>query len=252
MDLGQATRPRAEVEAFNDMTPRKKCTLCCGLRCAAFTGAAAMLITLPCNAVMLGGRLTEGNGWKGFLNRNLFVALPVAAICFTHQVLLSEALWSKNKKTVWEVNLQSTLSNIVLWVLGVGVCTTLSRRYLPARSRAYRLSLWNYRRTRRAAQNAWLPSVYGKITEDLDWYNVLWTLSLYHIVWGMLSVMLEKEMGSHYAMFFRDWQYSKWCSPRWREWRELEVMRAAQKEHKVSPARWGSFITNDRWRTRDL
>lgn len=252
MDLGQSVRPRADVADFQDFTPRNKCTFCCGLRCAAFTGAFAFLITLPCNAAVMGGRVTGGRGFIGFLDHNLFIALPVAAITFTHQMILSEALWSKNRKTIWEINWQSALTNISLWTVGVTAATLLSRKYVPQYSRTYRLQLWDYRRARRGCANAYMPSIYGRITEGLDWYNILWTLSLYHIFWAMMSVMLEKEMGSHYAMFFRDWKYSKWCSPRWREWRELEVMRTVQREQKVVPVRWGSFLTNDRWRTRDL
>lgn len=130
-------------------TARTKCAVCCGLRCAAVTGGATLLlITVPCNALLLSGRICDGNGWHGFLNRNLLFALPVAAITFTHQTLLPEGLWSKNRKTAWDVNLWSTLSNAALWVVGVVVCTTASRRRLPSRSRTYRLLLWDWSRRR--------------------------------------------------------------------------------------------------------
>lgn len=252
MELGQTQRPRAPVEPFHDFEPRQKCTVCCGLRCAAVTGCVTFAFSLLCNGVVLGRRVTDGAGWRGLLNRNGLLALPVAAITFTHQYLLSESLWSKNKKSVWQVNTQSTLSNVSLWVVGTALCTVLSRRYLPGKSRAYRLSLWEYQRVRRGCANPWLPTVFGRVTQDLDWYNILWTLSIYHVLWGMVAVMLEKEAGAHYAMFFRDSNYSRWCSPRWREWRELEVRRQVDTEQAVAPNRWGTFLTNDKWRTRNF
>ncbi|KAG5481212.1 hypothetical protein CUR178_06444 [Leishmania enriettii] len=252
MELGQTQRPRAPVEPFQDYEPRRKCTVCCGLRYASFTGFATFCVSLVCNVFVLGGRVTDGRGWRGFLNRNTLLALPVAAITFTHQVLLSESLWSKNKKTVLQVNTQSTLSNMSLWMAGTALCTAVSRRYLPAHSRAYRLAMWEYQRTRRGCANPWMPTVLGRVTQDLDWYNVMWTLAMYHLLWGMVSALLEKELGAHYAMFYRNGQYSRWCSPRWREWRELEVIRHVNTEHVVSPNRWGTFITNDKWRTRNF
>lgn len=250
MELGQVRRPRGEVDEYQDMEPRKKCTFCCGLRCAAIACGTALLITLPCNAVMTRGRLTDGKGLLGFLNRNMLVPLPLAAIAFTHHVILSESLWGRNKKTVFEINWQSALSNILLWTTGVAVCTVLSRRYLPSASRSYRLLLWEYHRVRRGCANPYLPSVFGRVTEDLDWYNILFTLSIYHLMWGMLSVSLEKNLGAHYAMLFRDMKFSKWCSPRWREWREVQVMRNVQTEQQTMETRWGTFLTNNRWRVR--
>ncbi|EPY33504.1 hypothetical protein STCU_02185 [Strigomonas culicis] len=251
MELGQATRPREPVEPFNDPEPRTKCSFCCALRSALVTGGFICLVTLPCNAAVQRGRLCDGAGWRGFLNRHLFMPLPFAAITFTHQLVLSESLWSKNRKTVFEVNWQSSLTNLTLWVVGVTAATVLSRRYLPAASRTYRLLLWDYTRTRRDCANKWMPTAFGTVTADLDWYNILWVLSLYHVLWGMMSVMLEKEMGAHYAMFFKSSSYSRWCSPRWREWRELEVQRRIQTEQVVAPSRWGTFLTNDRWRVRN-
>lgn len=252
MELGETPRPRAPVEPFNDFEPRKKCTVCCGLRYASFTGAAALAITVVCNAVVLGGNITDSRGWRGFLNRNCLVALPLAGITFTHHVLLSESLWSKHKKRIADINLQSSLSNLTFWLVGTFFCTTLTRRYLPSISRQYRLSLWEYQRRRRSCANPWLPTIFGRVTADLDWYNILWTLSMYHLIWGMLSVMLEKEAGANYAIFYRDMQYSKWCSPRWREWREVEVQTKVNTDHVASPHRWGSFLSNDRWRTRNF
>ncbi|CCW64683.1 unnamed protein product [Phytomonas sp. EM1] len=250
MELGQARRPRSEVATFNDLEPRKKCSVCCGLRCAAFIGGFTFIFTLLCNSIILGGKLTEGRGLIGFCDRNLFIALPLAAVTFTHHLILSESLWSKNRKTVWEINWQSTFTNMTLWTVGTTMCTLLSRKFLSTCSRTYRMLMWDYYRTRRGCANPWCPSLYGRISADLDWYNIFWTLSFYHIVWSMFAIMLEKEMGAQYAMFFRDWKYSKWCSPRWREWRELEVLRNVHTEHKVASWRWGSFLTNSKWHIR--
>lgn len=250
MDLGQSPRPRALAKEFKDREPRTKCTICCAARSSAFTGGTVLAITVPCNLVLLSGRLCDSGGWRGFANRHLFLALPFAAVTFTHHLLLSESLWSKNKKTVLEINIQSSLSNITLWCLGTGLATYVSRRVLPQRSREYRLLLWNYTRTRRSCANKYFPTAFGRITEDLDWYNMLWVVSLYHILWGMASVFLEKESGAQYAMFFRDSNYSRWCSPRWREWREIQMINCVQTEQVIAPSRWGTFLTNDKWKSR--
>nr|CCC94547.1 conserved hypothetical protein [Trypanosoma congolense IL3000] len=249
MDLGQAPRPRVEQEVFSDFQPRQKCSLCCGLRCAAAVGGALFVVTLPCNLITLRGRLCEGRGIFGFIDRHLFLPLPLAAITFTHQVIQSEALWSKSRKTLWRVNTQAAGINIALWIAVTLVCTVVSRCFVPRWSRSYRLLLWEYRRTRRCCANKYLPTAFGRMTEDLDWYNIMWTLSFYHVVWGMFSIMVERSFGAHYAMFYRDWPYSRWCSPRWREWRELEAMKHVNTQHVSTPGRWGSFIRNDRWRS---
>ncbi|ESL07844.1 hypothetical protein TRSC58_04463 [Trypanosoma rangeli SC58] len=252
MDLGQTPRPRSQQEAFNDFEPRRKCALCCGVRCAAVAGAVVFAITFPCNLAVMGGRVCDGRGVIGFLDRHFFLPLPMALVCFTHQSIQSEALWSKNKKPLWDLNWQAAGLNILLWTSMTLVGTTVSRRYAPHWSRKYRLQLWEYQRARRSCANKYMPTVVGKITEDLDWYNILWTLSLYHVLWGMITVMAERELGAHYAMFYRDWPYSRWCSPRWREWREVETLKYVNKEQLVGLSRWGSFISKDRWRASNI
>lgn len=251
MEIGQSSRPRAPPQEFSEFSPRKKCSLCCALRCSAYVGAVVFAITFPCNLAVLGGKLgCEGRSWRGFINRHGFIVLPVAAVTFTHHWILSEFLWSKNRKSVLDINVQSTLSNMVLWAALAGVGTFVSRRVLPQRSKAYRLLLWDYTRTRRSCANKYFPMVFGRLKEDFDWYQVFWTVSMYHILWGMASILLEREAGARYAMFFRNSSYSQWCSPRWREWRELEVMKHIHKEQVVAPSRWGSFLTNDKWKSR--
>lgn len=250
MDIGQSPRPRALAPEFNEFEPRKKCTLCCAARAGAYAGAVALAITVPCNLVMLSGKLSDTPGLRGFVNRHFFIALPFAAVTFTHQWILSESLWSKNRKTVLDINIQSTLSNILLWCVATGASTFVSRRVLPQRSRTYRLILWEYTRVRRSCANKYFPTMFGRLVEDFDWYNMMWILSIYHILWGMASVLLEKEAGAQYAMFYRDSTYSRWCSPRWREWRELEVIKHVQRDQAVGPSRWGTFLTNDKWRSR--
>lgn len=249
MELGQTSRPRAQLAPYSDLQPRKKCSVCCALRCACATSGVVLLITLPCNLVMLRGRLCDARGVRGFVDRHFFLPLPVFFVTLTHQYLLSEGLWSKNKKTVWQVNWQSCLSNVTLWTVATVLCTVASRKCLVPYSRSYRLLMWDYHRARRACANRFFPTVFGRLTEDLDWYNVLWVLSIYHVLWGMVTMMLEKELGAHYAIFYRDSEYSKWCSPRWREWRELEAIRkSVDTEQRVPVGRWGSFITSERWR----
>ncbi|CCW72336.1 unnamed protein product [Phytomonas sp. Hart1] len=250
MELGQATRPRSAVAPFSDFEPRAKCAGCCGLRGAALVAGPVFLLTVASNAIILGGRLGEGRGWRGFCDRNLFLALPLAAVVGTHHWVLSEALWSKHRKSVWAINWQSSLTNLSAWGLGTAVATWVSRRVLPGRSRAYRMWMWDYYRTRRGCANPWCPTLFGRLSADLDWYNVVWTLSLYHLVWAMVTMMLEKQLGAQYAMFFRDSRYSKWCSPRWREWREVVVCTKLHTDHKVAKWRWGTFLTNNKWYTR--
>lgn len=251
MEIGQVPRPRATPQEFSEFKPRKKCTLCCAARCSAYVGAFIFAITFPCNLVMLRGKLgCDGCGWRGFLNQHGFIAIPAAAVTFTHHWLLSESLWSKNRKSVLEINVQSTLSNILLWGILTGCGTWISRRFLPPRSKSYRLLLWEYTRTRRSCANKYFPTVFGRIKEDMDWYQIFWVVSIYHVLWGMASILLEKEAGAKYAMFFRNSNYSRWCSPRWREWRELEVIKHVHKEQAIAPSRWGSFLTNDKWKSR--
>lgn len=251
MELGQSARPRATVAEFNDFQQRKKCSFCCAVRSSLYAGGVLFAISFPCNSVMLGVRhVCEGRGLLGFLNRHLFLALPFSAVTFTHQWMVSESLWSKHRKTVYDINVQTTIGNILLWGLLIGGGTFVSRRVLPSRSRTYRLTLWEYQRSRRSCANKYFPSMFGRMTEDLDWYNLMWTLSVYHILWGMAAVLLEKEMGAQYAMFYRDSAYSAACSPRWREWREVEVSRHVHKSQSIAPDRWGTFLTHDKWRTR--
>ncbi|ORC92450.1 uncharacterized protein TM35_000032030 [Trypanosoma theileri] len=252
MDLGQTSRPRPEPEPFNDFEVRRKCTFCCGLRCALVAGGVLFAITFPCNLVMLRGRICEGRGLFGFLDRNLFLPLPFAAVAFTHQVMQSEALWSKNRKPIWKLNWQCAGLNLLLWSILLSTGTFISRRFAPHWSRRYRLLLWEYKRTRRNCANKYFPTAFGRITEDLDWYNILWMLTIYHSLWGMITIMAEREFGAHYAMFYRDWPYSRWCSPRWREWREIEAIKHVNKEQIVGAYRWGSFLTSDRWRSSSV
>ncbi|KEG06045.1 hypothetical protein DQ04_16321010 [Trypanosoma grayi] len=252
MDLGQTKRPRAAPDPYNDFEPRSKCTVCCGIRCAAVVGAVVFAVTFPCNLVMLGGRMCEGRGVVGFLDRHLFLPLPLATMAFTHQTMQSEALWSKNRKPLWHLNWQSAGLNVLLWSALTLFGTIISRRYAPQWSRSYRLLMWDYQRTRRCCANKYFPTAFGRITEDLDWYNIMWSLSIYHILWGMMTVMAEREFGAHYAMFYRDWPYSRWCSPRWREWREMEALKHINTEQVVGHSRWGSFLTLDRWRSSSV
>ncbi|KAG8346433.1 hypothetical protein TRVL_02745 [Trypanosoma vivax] len=252
MDLGQTQRPRKQPEPFNDFEVRQKCTICCGLRCAAIVGALLFTVTFPCNLIMKGGRLFDGHGIRGFLDSYFLLPLPFAAVTFTHQVIQSEALWSKNKKPLWQLNTQSTGLNLALWSVLTFSFTVVSRRYASQWSRSYRLLLWEYRRTRRDCANKYVPTFFGRITEDLDWYNVMWTVTSYHLLWGMVVILAERGFGAHYAMLYRDWPYSRWCSPRWREWREIEAMKHVNTEHVVLSSRWGSFISSDRWRSSSV
>ena len=150
------------------------------------------------------------------------------------------------------MNWQATSLNFFLWCVGVAACTMASRRYIPGYSTKYRIMLWEYQRTRRTIANRYLPTVTGKITEDLDWYNILWFGMFYHFMWGAVTAGLDKQLGSHYAMLYKHTTYSQWCSPRWREWREKKVRESVMPDHPDLKGRWGNFITYEKWRTTDL
>lgn len=231
--------------------PRSKCCFCCGLRVGAYIFAGTFVFGLPCGLIRTGCTI-RGLGVVGLIDEYCILPVPVALIATTHHMLISEGLWSKNKKTVWDVNWQATALNVALWTTAVGVSTVVTRKYLPARSTAYRLLLWEYQRTRRSVANKYLPTLTGKISENLDWYQFAWYGVLYHILWGAVTAALDRNLNAHYGMFYRQMNYSKWCSPRWREWRERRVHEELLKEQPKMKGRWGNFITSEKWRVSDV
>ena len=186
------------------------------------------------------------------MDEYLLFPLPLTLIATTHHIMISEGLWSKNKKTVWDVNWQATAINMGLWSVLIAASTIASRKYLPPRSTWYRLQLWEYQRTRRSVANKYMPSVSGRVTEDLDWYQFAWFGFVYHILWGAITTGLDKRLNSHYGMFYRQMSYSKWCSPRWREWRERRIHEDVLTEHPQMKGRWGNFVTSEKWRSSDV
>ena len=251
MELGQVSRPREALEEYRDDEPRTKCTTCCGLRMALLVGAGAFVLSAPLITLRYGMKKVRSFRLRDVLDAYLLVPLPLAAIVFTHHAILSESLWSKHKKIIFDCQVEATVMNCCLWILVTAVGTAVSRKVLPARFRWYRLLNWEYERIRRTCSHRWLPTFLGRVSEDLDWYNIVWTLTAYHLVWGTMILVNEKQQGAHYAMFYREMPYSKWCSPRWREWREHKVRELVDTQHRVAKNRWGISF-RDRWGISDV
>jgi hypothetical protein len=248
----RSLRPRVpDLSTPETEAPRTKCCLCCGVRFGAMIFAGTFALGLPFGLARTGFQI-RGLGLLGFINEYCLLPIPFALMATTHHMIISEGLWSKNKKTVWDVNWQATALNIALWTGILSVSTLASRKYLPPRSQTYRLLLWEYQRSRRSVANKYMPSVSGRITEDLDWYQFAWFGSIYHVLWGAVTTALDKNLHSHYGMFYRQVEYSRWCSPRWREWRERRVHEELLKEQPLMKGRWGNFITAEKWRATDI
>lgn len=249
MEIDEVVRPRQQLAPFVDNTARTKCTVCCGANTAAWVFAVLTCVQLPISVALFSRRVVCATWWS-ILDHSVIVSLPVSLMAFTHQMLLSEALWSKNRKTVFECNIEATAINIGLWSASIASCTLVSRRWLASKSHSYRMLQWEYHRKTRSAANKFVPSGFGRVSVDLDWYSICAYGSLYHTLWGGMIIFLEKFQGAHYAMLYRDSTFSKRCSPRWREWREHVVREQIDKEQKVLQGRWSNTVKADRWRAR--
>ena len=251
MDLGQEKRPAQEIQNtfVIDKEERKQCSVCCAAWSGLIAFCAASVASAPGQWVSMEKHLVT---WPRRLDRFLFLPLPIGVVAFTHHYMISSALWSKNKKQIWEINWECTGWNILLWCGLVGAGTVFGRNVLVKYSREYRLRQWEYSRIRRSVSNPYLPQLWGSITENLDYVHFLWWVALYHTIWLGVIMGMDKSMNAHYAMMYRNLNYSKKCSPRWREWREIkmreEVDTKAETGASIGYKRWSSFIQFDPWR----
>lgn len=251
MDFGGTPRPRQQLAAFDDTEARTKCSLCCAARNSLYVFGAVWIMQAPIACALYGLKNVFASK-IAFLDYTCLLALPIGLASFTHQALLSESLWSKNRKTVMHCNVETVIMNLAGWVCVVGASTYVSRYILVKSNTTYRMLQWDYRRKCLNAPNKYLPSLMGTVSLDLDWYTFMWYVWLYHLTWAGVSVMLEKQQGAHYAMLYRSSSFSKRCSPRWREWREHEVRTKVDAVHKVADGRWGNIFTGERWRGRGV
>lgn len=248
MNIGGASRPRDQQAEYHDFEKRNKCTVCCAAYNCMWVFGVSISITFPCSLAVIGRKVMLAS-WKSALDHALFFPLPLTLVTFTHQMLLSESLWSKNKKSVFDCNVDSSFLNVGLWAVAIGAGTYISRFVLVNKSNKYRLIMWDYRRKNRAAINKYIPAPWGSVMYDLDWYNVAACLWLYHALWAFATLFLDRSMGAHYAMFAQSTNFSKRCSPRWREWREQQIREKLDNTHRVIEGRWKNNVSNETWRS---
>lgn len=217
---------------------------------SALVFAGFLCISAPGSFITIENTTLRKMGWRGIADRFFLIPLPMAAFSFTHHYIMSHALWSKNEKTIWDVNWQSTGLNTLLWLSLCAGGTRLSRYVLPKLSREYRLKLWDWQRNSRGVQHPYLCSFFGTLSDHFSWVYLLWYMNVYHLLWMGITMLLDRQMHSHYAMFYKSLPYSRWCSPRWREWRESEVLKEVLPKQQPNPhlRRWGSVLQLDEWR----
>eukprot|EP00759_Apiculatamorpha_spiralis_P012508 PhF_6_TR19527/c0_g1_i1/m.28498 len=247
-------RPAQEILPFHDTAPRQKCSLCCAAYCASITGLISLSISIPSVLTQIGfyyDEITKKQTWRQFFvlntNRLALVTVPLMAVSFTHAFIVSHALWSKNKKSMWDVNWESCVMNITLW-LGLTACGTLfSRKYLVKNSHAYRLKYWEYTRERKKTQE-WLPHISGTLTATHGFINQMWVINVYHIIMLYLTYLTDME-GNNNSVDL-DNQFMRRCSPRWRQWSEIEMQREYYTAEKIrTDRRWGMHSLKDSWRS---
>lgn len=244
-----ARRPRMPPKPYGDEEVRRQCSWCCGLRLSGIVFCLVSFFTGP--PILLEAYL-KGKSvlpWTNLLNRWMMLPLPPTLISFTHHYLLSSALWSKNEKTVYEIQWETGCINVVLWYTITALSMLFSRNVLAKHSREYRVLLWDWKRQRRAAANAFFPPWTGKLTENLDFVLMFWAINTYHFTWAAIAWAQDREVKANYAFFYRQFAYSKTCAPRWREHRETEIKTLTETE--IAPPklrRWGNFFSIDEWR----
>eukprot|EP00760_Papus_ankaliazontas_P023219 PhM_4_TR198/c0_g1_i1/m.101519 len=248
-----APRPIGQIPEFRDGAPREQCNVCCGLFAAGYTLGGLQIMALPFTLVQHFAdpiNRKKYSGWRFVMvtvDRWAHLCVPGAAIAFTHSVLISSALWSKNKKTLWEVNWETLGVNTLAWLAAVGAGMFLWRRVLPKRSHACRLLMWDYQRARQNTQYPLLPWLNGRMTLDTGFMNMLWWLNMYCILYGMMAYGMDEGRFT-YAMD-TDNTYMRLCSPRWREWTELELKKDFYQDQKsLTQRRWGTPYLRDSWR----
>lgn len=251
MDIDGVNRPRSSsLAAYQESEPRTKCSLCCAVKNSAFVFGCIWISQLPMACAIFGIKNVFASK-IAFFDYTCLISLPISLAALTHQHLLSESLWSKNKKTIFECNVETIVMNMVGWTAVVGASTFVSRKILVNQFRTYRMLQWDYRRKMQTSSMKYAPSFFGTVSLDLDWYTFMWFVWGYHLAWAAVAIFVEKQQGAHYAMLYQSSSFSKRCSPRWREWREHKV-HEIDGDHKVATGRWGNLISGEKWRGRGV
>jgi len=248
MEIDPKLRPRIPREHETEEEPRKKCVACCGAYCAFYVGLSFLFFHAPCAFV---ASPVKANTFLQIVDKYGFIPLPMMAVTFVHQCLMSTALWSPRKKQIWDLQWTTMAISMTTQFSMIAACTAVSRFILPRYFRQWRLDLWDYNRERRTMSQKFMPSPIGTLSQNLDWIHAAWAVVFYHIGWGVACSAADATLKSRYALWYRGMNYSKICSPRWREWRETEVSNKMDTEWQAPPTRrWGNIFVMDEWREK--
>jgi hypothetical protein len=249
MEGQDARRPRAPPKEWHDSEARTQCSMCCGLRIGAMVFGSVAFFTFPPILMEAYMKKIPLLPWTNLLNKAMLLPLMPSLIATSHHWMMSSALWSKNEKTIWDVQWECMCLNMAMWY-GILIGSTIfSRTVLAKHSREYRVMLWDWKRQRRSSPNKLSPPWVGKLTEHIDFVLMGWAINCYHLVWLALALALDWEVHSQYAFFYTKFSYSKWCSPRWREKREVAIKKKVETElSPVKWSKWGNYFTADIWR----
>jgi hypothetical protein len=248
MDIDATLRPRIPREHEVESDVRQKCVMCCGAYCAAWVGAGAFLFHAPCAFVATQYRARTV---LQFIDKYGFIPLPLMATTFVHQIFMSTALWSPRQKQIWDLQWTTMATSVTVQFAMIGACTAVSRLVIPRFNRQWRLDLWDYNRARRTMTNKFMPSPIGVMSQNLDWIHAAWFVVFYHIAWAVACGGADATLKTRYAIWYRGMGYSKKCSPRWREWKETEVVNRVDTAWQPPPTRkWGNIFVLDEWREK--
>ena len=246
MNLGEVVRTPPTREHHLD-EPRTKCSYCCALKSASVVLVGTLAIfSIPAVAVHGGPKFFIFQAsWFQIADRLFHVPLPLALVSFTHAAFLSEYLWSRNKRSLYDVLWVSQCSNMGLWCALIACGTFLSRQVLQVKSRRYRLMMWDFEREQRVRTFSLLPDFLGKVSTQHNWSFWFWMLSSYHIT-AYIFFRASDTKSNLYIVNADTW-FGKVCSPQWREWRDVEIHNryVANKEAKfIAHHRWANAVTD--------
>ena len=248
MELDQKLRPRLVRQQAVEPETRRQCNLCCATYCASWVFAFTAAFTVPCAWVSAPEKVI---GWRGRFDRYMFVPLPLALSCFAHQVMMSQALWNDKRKPIFDINFTTGTLSMTIQFGVIAACTALSRFVLPRYNRWYRLKLWDYTRMTRCVAYKYAPSPIGTLSENFDFIHAAWIVVVYHMGWGVACTGADGTLKARFAIWYRGLNYSYYCSPRWREWRDTELANKLDTEWTPPPTkRWGSIFTLNEWREK--
>ena len=229
MNIGSPTRPH-QLPGGNfevKKEPRKQCSVCCALWSAAMAGAISLTFSFPFQYVL---REKYWPTWRLRLDHALFVPLPIMCTAFTHQYMVSQALWSKNKHDIWTITIDTLMWNQILWLTLNGLAVAIGRNFMVKWSRTYRVNHWDYTRLRRGDEYRNVPGARGRLSTHMDCVHWYWFGLMYHAIWGLIVLQSDRVLDSTFIVMFQDFSYSEKCGPRWREWRETQLAKQENKE----------------------